>query len=409
MIYTKSCLIKKLTFVLFISILSAGNCFADDWKSQIIDQLNTGSINVQDPSGNTVLSHNENKLMVPASILKIATADAILSNLGENFHIQTDFYLTEDNYLGIKGFGDPTLVSESLSLIAKQLKKQLELQSNTMLKGFWLDTSYFKSRLNIHGQSNSNNPYDSSVGALVANYNTIHIYKSKSGKISSAEPQTPLTPTAVLLAKKLSPGKHRVNIGKNNKLALRYFSELLQFFLKKEGIDIPVNIVNKAIPVNSKKLIVHHSQPVSEIIRSLFSYSNNLIANQLLIILGGIKMGEPADLDKGKQILTEFLLNIIGINNFTMEEGSGLSRRNQFSANQIMSVLLHFKPYQYLLRVDNDHFQAKTGTLKGVSTYAGYMISPDGGSYPFVIMLNETRRWNERNKLANIMYKGLFK
>lgn len=409
MIYTKSYLIKKLTFVLFISILSAGNCFADNWKSQIIKQLNTGSINVQDPSGNTILSHNENKLMVPASILKIATADAILSNLGENYRIKTEFYLTEDNYLGIKGFGDPTLVSESLELIAKQLKKQLEIQPAKKLKGFWLDTSFFAPHLKVHGQSNSNNPYDSSVGALVANYNTIHIYKSKSGKISSAEPQTPLTPTAVLLAKKLSPGKHRVNIGKNNKLALHYFSELLQFFLQEEGIDISVNIINKAIPVNSKKLMVHHSQPVSEIISSLFSYSNNLIANQLLIILGGIKKGEPADLDKGKQVLTEFLLNIIGINNFILEEGSGLSRKNQFTAAQIMSVLIHFKPYQYLLRVDNGHFQAKTGTLKGISTYAGYMLSPDGGNYPFVIMLNKARLGNGRNKVANMLYKGVFK
>ncbi len=395
--------------ILFITLLLFADCHASNWTSQIIPQLKGGSIVVQDPKGNTIFSHNAEKKMIPASILKIATADAFISKLGKDYRIKTEFYLTEDHYLGVKGFGDPSLVSESLSAIAKQLKKKLKSKSGVPLKGFWLDTSFFNSNLKIHGQSNSNNPYDSTVGALVANYNTINVHRTRKGLLISAEQQTPLTPTAISLAKKLSAGKHRINIGQNSKLTLRYFSELMQIFLRNEGINVPLKIINQEMPENSKIIYTHQSKPISNIIKSLLKFSNNLIANQLFIILGGQQKGAPADLNKGRQAVSEFLMNTIGINHFTLEEGSGLSRNNQFTANQMIEILNHFKPHQDLLRIDKGRFQAKTGTLKGISTYTGFMLSPKGESYPFVIMLNQSKWGSDRYTVANTMYKGIFK
>lgn len=399
-----------LFFTLFFTVISS----AENWKTQIVSPLKGGAIVVQDPFGNTLFSHNADKAMVPASILKIATADAFISKLGKDYTIKTEFYLTDKHYLGVKGFGDPSLTSESLASIAKQLKLYLQSQSINQLRGFWLDTSFFKPHLKVEGQSNSNNPYDSSVGALVANFNTIHVIKSKNGNVKSAEQQTPLTPTAIQLSTKISSGKHRINIGKQQSLTLNYFSELLQFFLKKEGINIPVSIINQPIPDDSNKIFVHESQAISEIIKGLLNYSNNFTANQLMIILGGELKGAPADLNQGKQVITDFLSENIGLksnglNHFILEEGSGLSRKNRFTANQIIKLLNHFKPHQALLRVDNNRFKAKTGTLKGISTYAGYMLSPGGESYPFVIMINQSRWGSDRNKVANIMYQGVFK
>jgi len=403
---------KKYHILFIIVMLISINSIADDVfpqvsKTAIIKQLNGGSIAVQDSAGNTILSYHADKLMVPASILKIATADAVINHLGADYQIPTDFYLTENQYLGIKGFGDPTLVSESLSTIAKQIKKKLSSQNQLVIKGFWLDTDFFKPYLQVDGQYGSKNPYDSSVGALLANFNTIYIHKSRQGKITSAEPQTPLTKTAIRLTKNLSPGKHRINLGQKNELSLRYFSELLQIFLKKEGIHIPVNIINQPIPENSIKLYSHQSLKLAEIIEKLFLFSNNLIANQLLIILGGTIKGSPADLDKGKQVLSEFLVNTIGIDHFVLEEGSGLSRKNQFSARQMILILNHFKPYQNLLRIDQQRFQAKTGTLNGISTYAGYLLLPTGDNYPFVIMLDKAQWGSDRKKIANMLYQGV--
>ncbi len=400
-------MLKSLYSVLLTSLFLSINCFAADWQAQIVNQFNNASIILQSPDGHTILSHKPDKAMVPASILKIATADAVITTLGNNYRIPTEFYLIEDRYIGIKGFGDPTLTSESLASIAIQLKQYLSTYPPKDLKGFWFDTDFFESQLKIHGQSHSNNPYDSSIGAIVANFNTIYIKKSHNGKIVSAEPQTPLTATAQQLAEKLSPGKHRINLRQNNTLALLYFAELLQVFLKKEGINIPLHIVNKSIPKTSTQLFVHQSLPLSDIIRKLLAFSNNLIANQLLLILGATQKGGPANLDKGRQALSEYLTETIGINNFILEEGSGLSRKNQFSARQMLSVLLHFKPYQDLLKTDQKVFQAKTGTLRGVSSYAGYILSPSGDDYPFVIMLKNPKRTSDRKKVANLLYKGM--
>lgn len=398
---------RYLIFIFISSLFFSVNCSASNWKAQIIDQFDNASIILVDPAGHTIFSHHPDRAMVPASILKIATADAVITKLGKDYQIPTEFYLTADHYIGIKGFGDPTLVSESLASIAKQLKQQLDPQPDKEFKGFWFDTDFFKPRLKVDGQSHSSNPYDSSIGALAANFNTIYIKKSRKGMISRAEPQTPLTATAQQLAKKLSIGKHRVNLGQNKRLSLLYFAELLQIFLKKEGIDIPLHVVNKPIPEDSKKLFIHQSIAVSEIIRKLLTFSNNFIANQLLLILGASQKGVPADLDKGRQALSEFLTHTIDISGFTLEEGSGLSRRNQFSARQIVSLLIHFKPHQDLLKIDENKFQAKTGTLRGVSSYAGYILSPSGEDYPFVIMLHNPSRTSDRKKAASLLYQGV--
>ncbi|MCN4145194.1 MAG: D-alanyl-D-alanine carboxypeptidase [Thiohalomonas sp.] len=398
---------RSIELILFVLFLYAGNAFASNWQSPLIKQLNNNSALVYDHHGRTLFSHNANKLMVPASILKIATADAVITNLGEHYRIPTEIYLTPDNYLGIKGFGDPTLVSETLLKIAQQIKKYLKQSPSGALKGFWLDTSFFKAELTVHGQSASDNPYDASLGALAANFNTVNINKLRTGLISSAEAQTPLTATAIKTAKKLIAGKHRINLGKQTQRALQNFAELLQAFLKAEKIAIPVDIINKPIPPASKKIMTHYSAPVSEIIQTLFVYSNNFIANQLLIILGGEKKGAPADLEKGRQVVAEFLHNSVGINDFTLQEGSGLSRKNKITASEMMSLLIHFKPYHSLLRNYQNRFQAKTGTLRGISSFAGYMLSPSGETYPFVIMLNNPLRTSNRKEIANRIYNAM--
>ncbi|WP_198265256.1 D-alanyl-D-alanine carboxypeptidase/D-alanyl-D-alanine-endopeptidase [sulfur-oxidizing endosymbiont of Gigantopelta aegis] len=397
-------MIKKHIFLLLLFFILPISAMGSDWQTSLIKALKGGSAVLSSPAGDILFSHNADQPMVPASVLKIATADALLSHLGEDYRIRTPFYLTADNYLAIKGAGDPTLTSESMATIAKQIKQQLSKKNITALNGFWLDTGAFKAQIKVHGQSASSNPYDSSVSALLANFNTIYIEKLAHGKIRSAEAQTPLTATAIKLASHLPNGKHRINIGNNNALILRYFAELLQIFLQREGIDMPVKIIHKSVPDDAIKLYEHRSQALADILQNLLKYSNNLIANQLVIILGGIKKGLPADLAKGTQVISEFLNESIGLQGFTLEEGSGLSRKNQFSAHQMLKIVQHFQPHQQLLRIDQQHFQAKTGTLKGISTYAGYMLAPSGDNYPFVIMLNNARWGSDRKKVAKLLY-----
>ncbi len=382
----------------------------DELLARLSPYLKNGSALIVDPQGHELFANNPDQKMIPASILKIATADAVLTRLGEGYRIPTEFYLTSDNYLAVKGYGDPSLVSESLTNIALQLKPILKKLNNTELKGIIMDSSFFKPGQKINGQSSSNNPYDASIGALVVNYNTIYVHKSRQGTLSSAEPQTPLTPTVRKLARKIPYGKQRINLGNNEEQNLVYFAELLYYKLSEQGIVVstPLSIMHKSVPEGSIKVYTHYSKPLSEIVQQLLYYSNNLTANQLLLILGAREYGIPADQSKGQKALRNFLSQTIGLKDFSLNEGSGLSRQNRFTARQFMKILQHFEPYHYLLRGYDEKFLAKTGTLNGIASFAGYMISPQNKTIPFVIMLKQPKRSHYRYKIAEMLYEYLF-
>jgi len=66
------------------------------------------------------------RLFIPASTWKIATASLAFHILGENFRFQTYFYQDDRGRLFIQGKGDPFLTSEEISRIIPNLKKTPE-------------------------------------------------------------------------------------------------------------------------------------------------------------------------------------------------------------------------------------------------------------------------------------------
>ena len=69
-----------------------------------------------------------------------------------------------------------------------------------------------------------------------------------------------------------------------------------------------------------------------------------------------------------------------------LEEGSGLSRGNRFTARGLAEVLKLFAPHMGLLE-SRKGASYKTGTLEGVRTLAGYASSSKHGPVRFVIAL----------------------
>jgi D-alanyl-D-alanine carboxypeptidase/D-alanyl-D-alanine-endopeptidase (penicillin-binding protein 4) len=67
-----------------------------------------------------------------------------------------------------------------------------------------------------------------------------------------------------------------------------------------------------------------------------------------------------------------------------LNEGAGLSRQNRVTVRETLELLSAFKPYAYLLR-KRDGTLLKTGTMRGVYNYAGYL---DNGN-PFAVLLNQ--------------------
>jgi serine-type D-Ala-D-Ala carboxypeptidase/endopeptidase (penicillin-binding protein 4) len=349
------------------------------------------AVMVAAPDGRTLVSIAPDRLLVPASILKVVTALAALHYLGEEFRFATDFYQDAEGRLIVKGYGDPLLVSERVDRISRQLAGQIR-----QIGGLVLDDSYFADPITVHGRGRSMRPYDAPNGALSVNFNTV-FFERRDGDWISAEPQTPLLPLAVSKIKGSGLTTGRIPLAADRSEILNYAGELLHYFLSEAGIQTNGTITfGQADPQKDTLLWRHQSDlKLTEIIADLLDYSNNFIANQLLLVMGAHASGPPADMEKGVQALRRYYESELGLKTGHIEEGSGISRRNRMSAQAMMTVLERFAPYYPLMRRQGRQYY-KTGTLKDVRTRAGYLQAADGGFYRFVVMVNTPDKTTDR-------------
>jgi D-alanyl-D-alanine carboxypeptidase/D-alanyl-D-alanine-endopeptidase (penicillin-binding protein 4) len=115
--------------------------------------------------------------------------------------------------------------------------------------------------------------------------------------------------------------------------------------------------------------------------------SNNYIANQVFLEIGAHRLGGPVSLKKSLQIARERLAKYGLAEVIHLEEGSGISRKNRFTARGLAKLLDQFAPHADLLRRGRARSRYKTGTLSDVRTLAGYAITPKHGRVRFVISL----------------------
>jgi len=337
---------------------------------------------------------------MPASTLKTATALTALKLLGPDYRFKTEFFTDNSGNLYAKGYGDPFLVSEEIALIAQKLReKGLQKVQNIIL-----DNSFFGPDVQVPGLAGSLNPYDAYNGALLANFNTIFIVKSPSG-VESAEPQTPVTEITRALAKDAPMGKSRINVATHEKEAPLYFGYLLKELLAKQGVATAGTVEMGRVGEQAKPFLTYeNSKNLAEVLTHALKYSQNLVMNQLLLTMGAEKLGAPASLAKGKKILHDYLASEVGLKNFNVEEGSGISRENFITPYDMDKVLVRFFPYYKLLPL-KDGMWVKTGTITGVASLVGYFQSKTHGWVRFVILLNQAS--NQREAIAQILFENL--
>jgi D-alanyl-D-alanine carboxypeptidase/D-alanyl-D-alanine-endopeptidase (penicillin-binding protein 4) len=395
-------ILAGLIMLLIIMMIGApSQAFEKASLRKIRSLVQNGSVMLMSETGERLIAINNEKIFVPASIIKILTAMIAVDVLGGDFRFSTGFYTNAQGDLAIKGFGDPFLVSDEIRIIAQQLGNSGVSRINRIM----LDHSYFADDLAIPGLSQTSNPYDAVNGALVVNFNTISVQKDTSGKIVSAEKETPLTPLAAAKAAAIARGKtERINLSSRRADCNRYAGELFAAILREQGIAI-IHDASGETTVDAAwqpRYLHRNARALTDVLRGLLQYSNNFIANQLFLTIPQASDGAtPASMQKSRRLFENHIRTRLPIaaGELIMVEGSGISRSNRVTGDVMISILERFKPHAGLLTPKDGH-PVKSGTLMGVYNYAGY-IKTERGLRSFVIMLNQGK--NHRDAILALL------
>ena len=369
-------------------------------------------------NGRVVFSHREGRY-IPASIIKLATAMAAFHYLGEDHRFLTEVHRWK-NRLYIRGFGDPLLVSEAWRRMAKMLAEKGVFKQP--YRRLMLDDSAFAPGQLVDGSTGTLNPYDARLGALVSNFNTVFVKVRGWGRkktVTSAEPQTPITPIAARLGHRMRRGKHRINLTAWKIAGVKYSGELAQAIFTEAGGRFARKAGRGRVPPSAELLLAYRSSStLRQLVGGMMKFSNNFIANQLVMAIALQAAGKtpraagktqragggtparrsakrkPAKLKTGMRLVREFMVRELGISgkHFTLIEGSGISPRNSITLSAMLAVVDAFHPWKRLLKPFGGPprvVPAKTGTLTGVYSLAGFLPAPPGGRRPFVIILNQ--------------------
>jgi D-alanyl-D-alanine carboxypeptidase/D-alanyl-D-alanine-endopeptidase (penicillin-binding protein 4) len=292
--------------------------------------------------------------------------------------------MDDKRVLYVRGGGDPFLVSEELALLAPELVTAIGKEPIARIV---LDASYFPSSIRIPGVEDTSESYNALNSALAVNFNTISAVR-KANSVVSAEEQTPITPLAITQFRARGPeGRGRISLAQSPAISLQYAGELIAAFVQRAGGSVKGKISTGPVPERLKPVYVHkQSRTLSQILHELLVGSNNYIANQIFLEIGGRRFGGPVSLEKSLKVANEMLAkeNLAGA--VHLVEGSGISRDNHFTARGLAKVLTLFAPNASLLKKDKGA-SFKTGTLDGVRTLAGYATTSRHGQVRFVISL----------------------
>jgi len=473
-------MIKNINLWLILSILFSANISANILNKDIEYMVAKSAIKneelglyIKETKTNRVVSAiNIDKLFTPASVIKVYSAYALLLELGYNYRWMTNFYIKGRFINGIvygdlivKGYGDPTLKSSDIPKIVNSLKaKGLKKINGDII----IDRSYFsvKSKDSSHFDKNIYSPYNAMPDAMMFNQHTSNfklypkngryvvekLISGDSYKVSNqiktvggscagkrANPSISVsyasaTPTLVLKGKLSNRCKKRYYKYIITKPYKEFYNALKNEF-HKQGIKYNGRMRLSRVPSGAKKIFVHYSDRLENIIATTAKKSNNLFARHLLLTLGAKIYGAPSTLAKGRKAV-ERVLNRYHLLNYSktcIDNGCGLSRSSKITSRSMAKVLDHaYKSYgdrwlnilsiagkdgtikrRFAQSVVKNRAWMKTGTLDRVKNIVGYVKAKTGTLYTVVILVNSKySRWAGsalQNKIIKwlVDYKGV--
>ncbi|MEM7582650.1 MAG: D-alanyl-D-alanine carboxypeptidase/D-alanyl-D-alanine-endopeptidase [Acidobacteriota bacterium] len=213
---------------------------------------------------------------------------------------------------------------------------------------------------------------------------------------------------------------------------LAYFGVALRAALIEEGIFVTGRILaSERLPRDERvwRRVTTHRSDLLTILEVVNKRSQNFYAESVLKLLGAEMCGRGS-WSEGLKVARE-LLSEVGIpdGSYRLADGSGMSRNNTFTPEQLTRLLRHMyfhewgKEYLATLPASGERdlswrkrlassryrgrVRAKTGYLSGVSTLSGYATARSGKTYAFSILLNSIRGLNQAKTAQDRIVRAL--
>lgn len=394
-------------------------------------------------TGETLYSRNISHPLTPASTLKVLTAEAALLYLGPEYRFSTQLLTTANGVkkgvlqgnLYIVLSGDPTLTYYDLVDLLETLKNQ---QVTAIAGNVYIDNSAYDSRFYGPGwnQKDKQNCYGAPISASIINHNCLALKLAPAklaGKtariVTSSQYFYPPIKNSVITKRKRAGScfVHLSSLGKSSITidgCLRksyglsyvvtdipeYNRALFKGLLKKMNVKVYGNVTFGSAPVHSSLVAHHPSEPLRVMINNMLKKSDNVIAGAIFKKLGQLYTSQPGSWENGSMAVAQILAKHAGLSltGLRILDGSGLSPNNLLTPEQMMQVLNfayhHYQTSYYFVsalpiagvdgtlknRMGNiaRKVRAKTGTISGVISLAGYTVNGNKEPLAFVIMIN---------------------
>jgi serine-type D-Ala-D-Ala carboxypeptidase/endopeptidase (penicillin-binding protein 4) len=402
------------------------------------------------------ISHNAEKSMNPASVMKLVTTHAALDLLQPNYRWKTEIYRDAEVVNGslngnliVKAYGDPSFKAQEFWRLLMSLQQAGIKQING---DFVIDKSYFVK--NVGNRKTFDNEtwraYNAEPSAFLVNgRNTSFKFVATNSSVNVTQ-EFELPEVQIVNNMKLTQGacgEWRSRFGYTVKtlesksvvtfngtfspaceeryLELSVFDDEKYAFYtfkklwKELGGSFNGKLKVQEMPVGAVKVLEQQSDPLGYVVRDINKWSNNLMARQLLLTIAAEKNSVPATEAKGEAAIKTWLASKgQKFDELVIENGSGLSRIERISAAHLGRLLVgaYQSPIMPELMASlsiagldgtaqkrlvetslQGRVHLKTGSLDGVSAIAGYVLDSQNKRHALVMLINHAKAGASKN------------
>lgn len=410
--------------------------------SVLVQNLNTGEV---------IDSYREDKVVPPASVMKLLTTAACLETMGPGFRFPTilEYTGTIDGGvlhgdLYIRGGCDPSLGWKGRTAFLNQWVKAVKaagitridgavIADMTMLDGeaqnpAWLcedagnyyapgifALNYYGNTMNIVLKSGEPGSVATVVGTEPQVEDIVFINRVRCDKIQydgafvSGIPYSRERYLTGAVPSNLGTFGVKGDLPNPGLLLARHLTTRLReagVAVKRDANYLPD--YNPLTPPRHE-LYIHYSEPLSEIIKETNVNSNNLYAEALFRYLG-TRYTLPGTIHNSQDLLRDYWRRRgVAVQNAIIKDGCGLAPQDAVSAKafvQLLTVMRNSPNADYWmasLPVSGKtgtltslcpgtplegRIHAKSGTIAGTKNFAGYIDMPNGDTWVFAILIN---------------------